>query len=198
MALTNWLSRVPNPFNLRVPPASFLTELAAFDADLVLYPSQQEWCYRLARRARLSGGLQHSMEFGPDSKVCVQHKLVPVTTFGGGITFGAQVFQFLADRDTWRFGGAKAVNQILDQQDAHQAQTQRRDRDSENVARARSMYRTYKRRVGERVVLNDVHRGRGIPKAARPRTHNSGPMPPTATPAGWQSSASGLVLPPTL
>lgn len=204
MRFSNWLGKVANPFNLRVPPAGFLRELAAFDADLVLYPSQEQFAYRLARLGRRSGGLQPSMEYGPDSRVCVDYRLVPVTSFGGGITFGPQIFAYLRSCDTWQGGGAKDFIRRVEEADAADTNTRRRDRESENDARAHSMYRTYKRRAGESVVLSDVNRGRGQIRSkhdsrnSNTRTH-SGPMPSTASlPSGFVQSASGLVIPSTL
>lgn len=202
MAKANWLGGVANPFALPVPPAGFLRELAAFDPDLVLYPSQQEFFYRLARRAHRTGGLMSALSSGTDAAVCVQHRLVPVTSIRGDAHFGPAILQWLRDRDTWAFGGAKKVNAILEAQDKHQARTRQRDRDSENDARARSMWRTYARRTGQSVALNDVHRGRGQQRSKHdvrnrtPRPH-SAPAPLTPAPSGWTASGSGLVLPPT-
>jgi hypothetical protein len=196
----NWLATVPNPFNLPTPSAGFLQDMAAFDPDLVLYPSQQEFFYRLARRATFGPGLLSALSTGTDSAVCVEHKLVPVTSIKGDAHFGPHILQWLADRDTWRHGGAKAVNRLLDERDADADKQARRERDSENTVRARSMWRTFARRTGQSVALSDVHRGRGQIRSKHrvtPRTH-SGQTPPTATPAGWQPSASGLVVPPTL
>lgn len=195
--LTNWFGHIPNPFDLREPPKWWLQELASIDPQLVVYPSQESYHYRFARRATRGPGLLKALSWGTDSAVCVDHKLVPVTSFGGGLTFSAHIFQWLADRDTWRHGGAKKSADILDAQDADKEKAVNRAFDSENTARARSMYRTYKTRVGERVSLSDTNRGRGPAKrkaTTQSTRTGSAPVPPT----GWDATRSGIVTPPTL
>lgn len=195
--LTNWFGHIPNPFDLREPPKWFLQELAAFDPHLVIYPSQEDYYYRIARRATRGPGLLKALSWGTDSAVCVDHKLVPVTSFGGNLTFSAHIFQYFADRDTWRHGGAKKSADLLDEQDKAAVAATNKEFDSENTARARSMYRTYKTRVGERISLADTNRGRGPAnrKATTQSTRTgTAPVPPT----GWNSTPSGIVTPPSL
>lgn len=197
----NWLAKVANPFGLRVPPLWWLQELYVFDPDLVLFPSQQSFHYRLCRKARRSHGILSALSNGTDAAVCVAEKLVPVTSLGGTVAFNASIMQWLVDRDTWRHGGAKEANRILDEQEQAAEASKLRDRDAENDARAHSSYRTYVRRVGASVALSDINRGRGRMSRSRPITRTgSAPVPPTVSapaPSGWGSSASGLVTPPT-
>lgn len=194
--VVNWLGHIPNPFGLRVPPEWFLQELAAFDDQLVLYPSQEAYFYRLTRRRRLSPGLSPALSWGKDSAVCVTEGLIPVTSFGGNITFSAHIFQWLRDRDQWQFRDPGQIADRLDEFDRQHERQTTTDMDAENTARARSMYHTYKTRVGERVSLNDVNRGRQhLGKRSRIKaTTGPAPVPPT----GWNVSPSGLVTPPQL
>ena len=206
--MTNWFVEPGrNPFNLLPPPASFLRELAAFDADLVIFPSAQTFGYWITRRRKASAGITTVMDNGKDSGVMARHGLIPVTVFGGSVTWGAQVLQWFKDRDTWAVGGWKNAADIYEEQDKDADKAYLRWREGENDARGRSMYRTYKRRNGESVALSDVHRGQGQIRSKRrvpttPRVGiGSAPVPPTSampvTPSGWQESSSGLVTPPT-
>jgi len=211
----NWLCEPGrNPFNLLPPPDSFRRELAVYDPDIVIFPSAQHYGYWITRRRKLTAGISTVLDLTRDSAIMARYGLVPVTMFGGHISWGPQVLQWFADRDTWRHGGADAAADTLDEQDRQQERATQRRIDGENEARAKSMYRTYKRRNGESVVLSDAGRGytpirRGaVTESAVRRTHNrtypgpgSAPVPPTAAsvvlPGGWAESASGLVTPPT-
>lgn len=199
----NWLSKLPNPFGLRVPPTWWLQELAAYDSELVVFPSQQSFHYRLCRRACRTQGIISALIPGSDSAICVNEKIIPVTSIGGDAAFGSWIIQWLSDRDVWKHGGAEAANRLLDEQEATDKAADKRWRDGENTARARSSYRTYTRRAGLSVSLNDVHRGKRSRRATTTPLHarpGSAPVPPTAAtppPMGWGESASGLVTPPT-
>lgn len=194
----NWLDKVANPFGLATPPLWWLQELYAFDCDLVLFPSQQSFHYRLCRKARRSQGILSALSTGTDAAICVNERLVPVTSLGGNVAFNSSIMQFLADCDTARHGGWQEYHRKLEAQEADAAKIQRKDREAENDARAHSSYRTYARRAGHSVALSDINRGRGrVSRAVRSRT-GSAPVPPTVTtPAGWGTSTSGLVTPPT-
>jgi hypothetical protein len=208
----NWLCEPGrNPFNLQPPPETFRRELAAYDPDIVIFPSAQRFGYWLTRRRRLTKGIQTVLNLTKDSAVMARNDLIPVTLFGGHITWGANVLQWLADRDVWRHGGADRAADIADEQDKQADAAYNRWRDGENTARAKSMYRTYKRRVGESIVVGDTARGyTPIKRGARTESDvrrdltlstGSAPVPPTAPsvvlPGGWGQTASGLVTPPT-
>lgn len=192
---SNWLCEPGrNPFNLLAPPASFLRELAIYDADLVIAPSTREYGYWLLRKRRKTKGITTVLDMDKDTALMARHGLIPVTVFGGSVTWGPQVLQWLADRDTWRHGGAEKAADILEEHERHAEKTLQKDLDSENVARARSMWRTYHTRAGSRLSLNDINRGRGkrIARSISQRT-GSAPVPPT----GWNVPPSGLITPPT-
>jgi hypothetical protein len=197
-ALRNWLCEPGrNPFNLQPPPESFLRELAVFDADLVIMPSTRDYGYWLLRRRKLTKGISTVLNLNTDSALMARHGLIPVTLFGGHVTWGPQVLQWLRDRDTWHVGGGEKAANIYEEQDRAAEAAIQRQIDSENDARARSMWRTYTTRNGSRVSLADKNRGRG-PINTRKRT-GSAPVPPAvvAPPPGWRESASGLITPPT-
>lgn len=206
----NWLCEPGrNPYNLLPPPDTFRRELAAYDPDAVIFPSVQHYGYWLTRRRKLTAGITTVLNLTKDSATMARYGLIPVTLFGGHITWGPSVLQWLADRDTWRHGGAEKAADALDEQDREHERAMQRWLDGENEARAKSMYRTYKRRNGESIVLNDTTRGfapirRGAltESAVRRNTRTgSAPVPPTAgpvvLPGGWAQTASGLVTPPT-
>lgn len=127
----NYLTDVPNPFGLAGPPAFFLHDLAIFDADLVLFPSQEEAIYRLGRKVthapdiwRLVASVQNGRK--PDARTMARHGLVPVTSIlPSPLThWGPTILQDLAQMDVQRFGGAdKFVDAIEDREEAEAAHT---------------------------------------------------------------------------
>lgn len=163
-----------------------------FDPDLVIMPHTKQFGYWLLRRRKLTKGISTVLTLNSDTSVMARYGLIPVTCFGGNITWGPSVLQWLRDRDTWHVGGGDKAADIYDEQDRANEQRIQRQIDSENEARARSMWRTYTTRSGSRVSRADVNRGRG-PIRTNKRT-GSAPVPPT----GWQTSPSGLITPPTL
>ena len=114
----NYLEAVPNPFNLVGPPAWFRRQMAAQDADLVIFPSQEEGLYRVARRVRANHQpVMHALQNRPDTKIYVQHGLVPVISLAPFVQWGPVVLSDLAEMDMWRFGGADAVADELEQRE---------------------------------------------------------------------------------
>ena len=192
---TNWLA-TRNPFDLQRPPKWFLRELAAYDDQLVIFPSLTAYHYRLTRRKNRSPGITAAISWNHDSAVCVEQGLIPVTSFRGDIVFGPQIFQWLREHDQWKLGGVDGVERRMQEIDAHNETQIQRSLDSDNDARAHSMWETYQRRVGARVNKHDPNRGRvGRPKNPnRVTVAGSAPVPP----AGWKESPSGLITPPTL
>ncbi len=195
----NWLGRVPNPFNVLMPPPSFLASLAVFDADAVIFPSSKNFGYWFCRRRTRTAGIMTTAALNADTTVMAQHNLVAVCFWGGSITWGPAVLQWLRDRDQWAFKNADEVHQTFLDEDARQDAAYKRWREGENDARAHSMYATLKTRSGERVHLGDANRGRGpIKPKARVSTSTApalaAPVPPT--PGGWSATGSGIVIPP--
>jgi len=150
----------PNPFQLAGPPAWWLRELAIFDADLVVVPSQQQPVYRLARRVRRAKGLLESAvpqvkDFQPLPDTLQMHALrvVPVTTIMPGAVWGNHLFATLAARDTWRVGGGAKTADLLDEAD--RVARQRRKAETHDTAGevAARMHEAYSYRSGSRTSL---------------------------------------------
>jgi hypothetical protein len=126
----NYLATTANPFGLAGPPAWFLVDLAIFDPDLVLFPSQQEAVYRLGRKVthagdvwRLVGSLEgKNLPDGtpttprPDAQIMARHHLMPVTSIlPSPLThWGPTILQDLAAMDIRRFGGGDAYTDALE------------------------------------------------------------------------------------
>jgi hypothetical protein len=134
----------PNPFigknyydidsKMAIPPAYWLERLYDFDADLVVFPSQQvPFAYCLARRARRTAGINTGvLKEGatPDTKMCLKHHLLPVTIIYRHNAAAWSIDNIISDlkaRDTWAMGGSKKVADVLDAQDEqHRAKVQAR------------------------------------------------------------------------
>lgn len=118
--MTNYLHRTPNPWNLAAPPAWFLTELAAYDAELRIFPSAEEACYRFARKAKVHPAVMSALKNRPDTKTYWEYGLVPVTSLPQFEPWSPRILWELAERDMHRVGGADAAADILDAREAHQ------------------------------------------------------------------------------
>ena len=157
---------------MEVPPAYVLQRLYDFDAELVLMPSRYvPFAYVLARRRKLSAGLSDkALEdtiTQPDTKLCMQHGLIPVVLVYkiGPVWNIDPVIRSLKARDTWAFKSPDAVADLLDEQDAAaEAKTRQQVRD-DLYARSGEAYRAYKARTGQRVGFTGAapRRGRRIP-----------------------------------
>lgn len=68
-----------NPFGLATPPAWFLQALLAYDPRLVLFPSVQEPCYQMGRRASpgRGPGMARPLTRLPDTQVFHAHRVYP-------------------------------------------------------------------------------------------------------------------------
>jgi hypothetical protein len=170
MAVGNYFVADANPFKLGAPPAWFLQEMARFDADLVMFPSLKDPVYRLARRARQSGGVQPADAPGvqnhPDTIAMCNYKLVPVTTIVPGGRWGTHIFEKLAARDIWRLGGPNRVLTLIEHQEAEKKIAEQKAQDNELEARGADAYASYKYRTGQRVSM--AHRGAAKTKQAKP------------------------------
>lgn len=121
----NYLHRVPNPWNLAPPPQWFLDEMRAYDAELVIFPSAEEACYRFARRAKVHPAVMQALKNRPDTKTYWEHRLVPVTSLPQFEPWSPRILFELAERDIQRVGGGDAAADILD---AHEAQKEQAER----------------------------------------------------------------------
>ena len=117
MTFANYIE-TSNPFGLARPPASFLLAMFTMDPALVIYPSQQDACYRLSRRATNTPGILRMMQDQPDKAVLFKHRLVPVTSILPGPWWGQKLLEHLCQCDIWRAGGADAVTDKLEEQEA--------------------------------------------------------------------------------
>lgn len=134
--LRNWIP-VPNAFNLTAPPPWWLQLVYDYDRDLVIFPSRSERVYRLARRARLSGGLTSDFpEHHPDTAIMKHHKLVAVSALPVRLVSNAAIIPQLKDRDLWRFT-PEQLTEIFEQRD--------RDREAREDAHLRDLGAAYHR-----------------------------------------------------
>lgn len=153
LGLRNWIP-VPNPFQLTAPPAWWLRLIHAYDDQLVVFPSRKERVYRLARRARLSGGLPGDFPIHhPDTAVMKAHRLVSVAALPVALVSSDTIIPQLRDRDIEAHGGWEAY---LAQLEAHElaaegkADAQVADM---GAVRHREARRTWQRRVGATVLM---------------------------------------------
>lgn len=125
----NYLAAVPNPFNLVGPPDWFLDQLAAYDPELVIFPSQEEGVYRIARKHQgKTPRIFTFLEDRPDTKVYVANNLVPVTSVLPPplVQWGPVIINDLAERDIQRVGGWQAAARLLE--DREDTQERRLDK----------------------------------------------------------------------
>lgn len=117
-----WIDGIPSPFHLPRPGEEWLRAIESYDADLRLFPSQKDPCYRLMRAAKLSGGMspkafESAMSvLHPDTRLAIQYGLVAVTTVPPGAIHAssALVVQWLRDHDLWKVGGAERAADLLE------------------------------------------------------------------------------------
>jgi hypothetical protein len=155
-----YLSRISSPFNLPEPSDEWLREIELYDPDLRIFPSQKHPVYRLMRVARHSG-LLTSKIFGKmdtltnDLRIAIANGLVSVTTIPMGAIHAPAVLIVgqLRRRDLWANGGADAVADQLDKQDADRERAIDDGRRADLRDRARAMRIGYLRRTGARVSL---------------------------------------------
>lgn len=140
---------------MATPPAFWLERLYDFDADLVVFPSQQvPFAYCLARRARKTAGINTGVlgeGATPDTKFCLKHHMLPVTIIYRHNAVSWSIDNILEDlraRDTWALGGADKVGALMDTQDeAHRAQIKKNIRD-DFYNRSGDAWRSYLLRTG--------------------------------------------------
>lgn len=167
----NYLKGLPNPFGLAEPPEHWLQKLATFDSQLVIFPSQRDPVYRLARRVVKSRQAQPAdvpgVENHPDTVIMCNNGLIAVTAVYPGAVWDDRVFVKLAERDLWRMGGAKECIRRIEEAEAKQAEQTLRAQNDEGDAIGHDAYAAYKYRTGERVSL--AHRGAAKNKQAKPQ-----------------------------
>lgn len=149
---TNWIEG-PNPFGLATPPRFFLRDLATFDADLVIFPSAEQACYRLCRRvtrgapltkvARMQTALGvHVERF--DHKVVVKERLVPVISLHAFPHWGPKILLDLAEADLWRHGGAEKADEMINAREQDERRRLDQHMSDELDARGHAAWSAYK------------------------------------------------------
>ena len=160
MATTNCL-KVANPFGLELPPKWWLDQLGVFDDQLVIFPSQKDPVFRLGRKSRLSAGIEPSdvpgIENHPDTVVMRNNGLVPVTTVVPGAVWDTRVFTHLAERDTWRMGGATETALKVEAVDDAAKKAVDTTQADELHERSADAFAAYRYRTGSRVSM--AHKG---------------------------------------
>lgn len=184
VAIKNVLSPCPNPFQMAYPPKWWLDEMALFDDKLVIFPSQKNMVFILARRAtRTKGESPHDakgVSQNPDTILMHRHRLVRVCEILPGVIWDQRVFQRLAAHDIRRLGGAAETANRLDAMDRKRAETLDRDQNAELEARAADGYKAYKYKTGERISLTASGKhGRGDLKKKPVSVHVRKPISPS-------------------
>jgi len=145
--LGNWIP-VPNPFNLTAPPPWWLQLIYDYDRDLVVFPSRNERVYRLARRARISGGLPGDFPIHhPDTAIMKQHRLVSVSSLSVQLVQSAAIIPQLRDRDLWRFSPDE-LGEIMDARDRAREEKDDQYLVTRGAEYHREARRTWKARTG--------------------------------------------------
>ncbi len=178
---------IPDNTRMAVPPPYFLQRLYDFDNMLVLMPSRRvPFAYVIARRRQLSAGLSSKALMDsidqPDTKMCLLHGCVPVSLmYRTGSTWDIDsVIRTLAARDMWAHGGADAVADMLEAQEAKAAADNQAAIRADLWNRSGDAWRSYQHRTGQSTIKSkDFHPPKGQ------RTSNS--------PSSGSTAGSGLV-----
>lgn len=189
---SNFLASAPNPFNLAGPPDWFLDDLAAYDDQLVIFPSQEDGTYRVARKHQgRTPPVYTFLKDRPDTKTYVAHRLIPITSILPPplVQWGPVIINDLAERDIQRAGGWQEACRLLeDAEDTKEARLNRNIRDDADEL-ARFAWKAIKWRTGQTLDL-----GARKPEGARSRTpvrRRQFAYRPTAAGAGfWREPAT--------
>lgn len=155
MQARNYL-QTRNPFGLSEPPTWFLLELYAQDDQAVIFASETDPVYRVARKAKHGPPMLAFLKH-PDARLCRDHSLIPsISVIPTGVTgfSWARVLLNLQERDIQKQGGATEVADRLDAFDDLEEQQLRQRTADEAEQRGVDGYRLYKSLNGERVSLS--------------------------------------------
>lgn len=175
-----------NPFGLATPPPAFLKALAAYDREIVLFPSVKEPVYRMGRRGRHGYGMLNVLKNHPDTKIYVAHKLWPLQSIlpqAVGMDWNRVLLE-LPEYDTQRYTDPGAR---LDSIEAAAEAADDRKMQSELDARNTESYRLMQVMTGARVGSGVRPEGAGfrtLPssssgprrRVSRPRNAGAGAM----------------------
>lgn len=144
----NWIA-TQNPFGLAEPPLSFRRDLWNYDDRLVIFASNKEAVYRLARIATGKVPWQKLVPGHPDNPVMLKHNLTPLKAIQGyKPAWGQVIINGLAACDVHRVGGGVAASELLDQQEELEARRLDVEIADEASARAGEAYRGIKAQQG--------------------------------------------------
>jgi len=154
-----------NPFSLAAPPASFLRDLFAYDAEIVIFASTKEPVYRFCRRASGNTFWTRFDKKHPDSAICLSNRLIPLKAILPKPTWGQTLISQIASCDIQRVGGGQAAAELLEQQEQLEERRQMIAQDDECDARSSEAYKGLKAQMGERIHLGTTKRtGAGATK----------------------------------
>lgn len=149
--------RTLNPFDLPKPPDWFLARLDDYDSELVVFPSIQEPVYRLARRVKHGSAVLSVLKNHPDTKLFVEHKLVPVKSILSpslGMAWG-RVLSELPQYDQWLVSeNPDRVVEHIDSIDRVREARIQREQEAECDARSGVARRIAQYATGSRVGLS--------------------------------------------
>lgn len=181
----NYLHGVPNPWNLAAPPHWFLVEMHAYDSKLVIFPSQEEACYRFARKAEFHPAVASVLKDRPDTKTYWANGLVPVTSLPQFEPWSPRILFELAERDIQRVGGAHVAADILDSHDDRVEQRLKAETADGADLRAIDMYREHGYANGTRVSL-------GLKNFEGGRTRSDAPNRRASRPSHWRGNSGAV------
>lgn len=141
-----------NRYKLAGPPDWWLQRLWDFDDSLVVIPSRQSFCYRLAQKRPLSLKEQMVHELSreqSDSQMMATYGLVPVTTIVANPNWdNPLMFQELAERAPWRQGGAEKVIQHIEAREAEKDAAIDRQNDEMTTGLSKDGWKLYRKKIG--------------------------------------------------
>lgn len=148
---------IPDNPKMETPPAWFLQQLHDYDGDLVLFPSiSRPFAYVVARRRRYSkwSMAERDTITNPDTQRCIHYGLVPVCMmFKHGPVWNVDnILQRLKARDVWAHGGADAVADMLEEQEAKEKADRDKAVRDDMWHRSGDAWRSFQARTGQRVV----------------------------------------------
>jgi hypothetical protein len=169
--------------HMAVPPAFWLQRLFDYDAELVVFPSRHvPYGYVLARRRRtptpsMDKALEQTIS-QPDTKLCLQRGLVPVTLILRHSQTAWSIDNIIASlqaRDIWTHGGGEAYADQMDAADANEEKRAKARIRDDFSQRSDLAWDLYKRRTGQRISSSGVATSR-VPLSKKPsgRTGGSG------------------------
>lgn len=145
-----------NPLDLEAPPAWWLAKLLEFDDSLVVIPSRQVYCYRLAQRRPpdTRTNLVHSVQGDSDSQMMKTHGLVPVTTIKAHPRWdNPLMFEDLAARMPSRNGGWAAYEKRLNELEQMKELRDRAERDDMLNVISKDSLGFYKKKAGLKTAM---------------------------------------------